>query len=88
MTNTKSIAHQQKDKGASEVLDGVTLLTVNELSKILKSSTVTIRRMVSRRDIPCYRTEKKILFKRSEVEEYLNKRHIGAADAPYDELAL
>ena len=50
------------------------LLTVDDLSKVLKVSRVWIYKLVSERRIPFYHVEKCVRFSPSEVNEWLEAR--------------
>jgi excisionase family DNA binding protein len=58
-------------------------MTVPEVAKYLRVSPTSVYRLVERRDMPFYRTGgKKILFKASDVENYLAKCRIAPFDEP------
>lgn len=60
--------------------DGVLdLLTVKELSKILRVSETSIYRLVERRSIPFHRLPRGLRFKKQDVDEYLRKCRVESA---------
>ena len=53
------------------------LLTVQELAAYLRCSVTTVRRIVSRGEIPHYRLGKMVRFRRREVDAWLAAYHEG-----------
>jgi excisionase family DNA binding protein len=47
------------------------MITVNDVSKILKVSRIWIYKLAREKKIPCYRIESCIRFDRQEIEEWL-----------------
>ncbi len=48
------------------------LLTTLEVAKMLKVARITIYRMASRGDIPCYRNGKNLMFYREEILQWVD----------------
>jgi excisionase family DNA binding protein len=48
------------------------LLTTLEVAKMLKVARITIYRMASRGDIPCYRNGKNLMFYREEILRWVD----------------
>jgi excisionase family DNA binding protein len=49
-------------------------LNLNELARVLRVSAVSVYRLAQRRAIPVYRVSRKLLFRRRDVLEYLERR--------------
>lgn len=52
------------------------LLTRKELANFLRISIATLQTMMKKNEIPFYKINKRILFKKSEIDEWLNQRKI------------
>lgn len=50
------------------------ILTAMEVANMLKLSRITVYRMASRGDIPCYKSGKNLMFYRDEILEWINSR--------------
>lgn len=48
------------------------LLTTLEVAKMLKVARITVYRMASRGDIPCYRNGKNLMFYREEILQWVD----------------
>ena len=53
------------------------LMTVQELAAYLRCSVTTVRRIVSRGEIPHYRLGKMVRFRRREIDSWLVAYHQG-----------
>ena len=63
------------------------LMTVQELAAYLRCSVTTVRRIVSRGEIPHYRLGKMVRFRRREIDAWLAAYHEGE-DPEQVQLAL
>ncbi len=65
---------QQKEITESKKIDNETYLTVDELSDLtgLKKATIYAKR--SRRELPAYKFERDLRFRRSEIEDWMQTR--------------
>lgn len=52
-------------------VEGRELLTTMEVAMMLKVARITVYRMASRGDIPCYRNGKNLLFYKDEITKWL-----------------
>ena len=50
------------------------ILTLQEVSKYLRTSRDTIYRMARRKEIPCFKVGRNWRFKKSKVDEWLEKQ--------------
>ena len=66
--------HTTKQTRAQELLD------INDLAEFLGVSSSTIRRMVERRELPFLKLQRVIRFKRSDVDEYLDRCRVASRD--------
>lgn len=53
------------------------LLTIKEISKILKISESTLYRWVHKREIPFVKLGGKLLFSQDEIQEYIKKNSVS-----------
>lgn len=53
------------------------LITRKELIEYLRISMGTLQAMMKQREIPYYRLKKRIIFRKSEINEWLNEKKIG-----------
>ncbi len=67
---TKAITKKQEDK----------LLTIEEVTSYLSLAKSSIYGKVQRRAIPCIKSGKRLYFKKSEIDEWLNKRRRKTSD--------
>ena len=51
------------------------LLTTMEVARMLKVARITVYRMASRGDIPCYRNGKYLMFYREEILQWVDAHH-------------
>lgn len=56
------------------------LLTSDEVAAYLRVDVVTIRRLVSRGELPAYRVGGEYRFRRRELEEYLQQQRVGGPE--------
>lgn len=56
------------------------LLTTEEVAGWLRVEVVTVRRLISRGELPAYRVGGEYRFKRSEVEDYLERQRVPAGE--------
>ena len=54
-----------------------TFYNVKEMMKYLQMSEPSLRRLVGQRKIPFYKISGKILFRKSDIEEWLEKKKKG-----------
>lgn len=52
------------------------LLTRKELAEFLRISIATLQTMMKNREIPFYKINKRIIFKKSDIDEWLKQRKI------------
>lgn len=52
------------------------LITRKELIEYLRISMGTLQAMMKNREIPYYRLKKRIIFRKSEINEWLNEKKI------------
>lgn len=57
------------------------LMTVSDVSAYLRCSASTVRRLVSRSEIPHFRLGKLVRFRRSELDAWLVRYHEGQLPA-------
>ncbi len=70
------------DQQSVTLIPSSEFLTVRELARYLRLSPTGVYRLVERRDLPFYRMSQKILFKLTDVEEYLKKCRTAPAEVP------
>lgn len=58
------------------------LMTSDEVAAYLRVDVVTIRRLVSRGELPAYRVGGEYRFRRQELEEYLRGQRVRGTDEP------
>jgi len=56
-----------------------TYLKAAEVAQLLKLSLVTIRRYTASNTIPCYRINRAVRYKRSEVEKWIEGKEAASA---------
>ena len=56
-----------------------TYLTVNEVAELVKLSVQTIRRYTMNREIPFHKIYRAVRYKKSEIEQWIEKREAGKA---------
>lgn len=61
------------------------LMSVEEVAKYIGLSKPTIYTMKSNKDIPFIKTGKKLLFRRKDIDEWLNKHRYRTKDEIYEE---
>ena len=54
--------------------------TVKELAKLLRVSPLTIYRLASRGELPCYNIGRAKRFRRCDIEAFLNRRRSVSAE--------
>ena len=57
-------------------------LTVDEVASYLRISKCSVYRIMERRDMPFYRLARKVLFRASDVRDYLTKCRVGPFEEP------
>ena len=62
-----------------------TYLTVNEVAELVKLSVQTIRRYTMNREIPFHKIYRAVRYKKSEIEQWIEKREAGKAKAQKEE---
>jgi len=56
------------------------LLNVQELAELLRLSKTSVYRLVEHRLIPFHRLPRGLRFKRSDIDEYLQRCRVGSRD--------
>ncbi len=56
------------------------LLDVNELAELLKVSRTSVYRLIERRELPFLKLQRVIRFRRSDVDEYLDRCRVASRD--------
>jgi|TARA_B100000809_G_scaffold107609_1_gene106111 excisionase family DNA binding protein len=56
-------------------------MTSQEVSRYLRCSVTTVRRLVGKREMPHFRLGKLVRFRRSEIDAWLNLHHEGELPA-------
>lgn len=68
------------EQHATEKTQAPELLDVNDLARLLGVSSTTVRRMVERRELPFLKLKRVIRFRRSDVDEYLDRCRVASRD--------
>ena len=72
---------QSKDMTADIRLDSdLDFLNLREVAAVLRVAPVSIYRLIAKRALPVYRTCRKVLFKKSDVLDYLEQHRKDPAD--------
>jgi excisionase family DNA binding protein len=61
-----------------------TYLTVKEVALMVKLSVITIRRYTARKKIPFHKIFRAVRYKKSEIEQWVEKRGGSTADTACD----
>ena len=61
-----------------------TYLTVNDVAAMLRLSVQTIRRYTMKKEIPCYRINRAVRYKKSEIEQWVERREASSATGQYN----
>ena len=62
-----------------------TYLTVDEVAKMVRLTVQTIRRYTMRNEIPFHKIYRAVRYKKSEIEQWIEKREAGKAKAQKEE---
>ena len=57
-----------------------TYLTVKEVAAMVQLSVITIRRYTARNEIPFHKIYRAVRYKKSEIEQWVEKRGASSAD--------
>ena len=71
-TLTNRVKRLETPEGRPKTSSGREILTTMEVANMLKLSRITVYRMASRGDIPCYRNGKNLMFYRDEILEWVD----------------
>ena len=71
-TLTDRVKRLETPEGRPRTSSGREILTTMEVANMLKLARVTVYRMASRGDIPCYKSGKNLMFYRDEIEAWIN----------------
>lgn len=71
-TLTDRVKRLETPEGRPKTSSGREILTTMEVANMLKLARVTVYRMASRGDIPCYKSGKNLMFYRDEIEAWIN----------------
>ena len=69
---TDRVKRLETPEGRSRISSCREVLTTIEVANMLKLARITVYRMASRGDIPCYRNGKNLMFYRDEIMEWVN----------------
>ncbi len=67
-------------KSNPENTDSKELLTVADLSQLLGIAKQTVYDKIVRKEIPYHKTGKKLLFRRSEIDEWIDSKRVKTLD--------
>ena len=56
------------------------LMTIEELAKLLKVSTRTIRRVIKRRELPVIRIGRQFRFRRQDIDDWLDSQTMSKSE--------
>lgn len=66
----------KNEKGPALILNAPEILNISEVAEYLSMAKSSIYKMTSERSIPHFKTGKKLLFKRSELDEWIKQHRI------------
>jgi len=66
----------KNDKGSVTILNTPEILNISEVAEYLSMAKSSVYKMTSERSIPHFKTGKKLLFKRSELDEWIKQYKI------------
>ena len=73
-TLTDRVKRLETPEGRPKTSSGREILTTMEVANLLKLARITVYRMASRGDIPCYKSGKNLMFYRDEILEWVDSR--------------
>ena len=73
-TLTDMVKRLETPEGRPKTSSGREILTTMEVANLLKLARITVYRMASRGDIPCYKSGKNLMFYRDEILEWVDSR--------------
>ena len=71
-TLTDRVKRLETPEGRPKTSSGREILTTMEVANMLKLSRITVYRMASRGDIPCYKSGKNLMFYKDEILEWVD----------------
>ena len=73
-TLTDRVKRLETPEGRPKTSSRREILTTMEVANLLKLARITVYRMASRGDIPCYKSGKNLMFYRDEILEWVDSR--------------